>query len=77
MQAEEHEGGICGGRGGAGKIWTGSMETGFGAEMEVGAGIGTGVTAGAETGVGRGLPASLGTRSLAGLQRGGVEVLRA
>lgn len=76
MQAEEQEGGICGGSGGAGKIWTGSMVTGFGAEMGVGARIGTGITAGVETGVGRGLGAGLGMRSLAGLQRGGVEVPR-
>lgn len=48
------------------------MVIGFGAEM----GIGAGIVAGAEAGVGRGLGTGRGTRSLAGLQRGGVEVLR-
>lgn len=75
MLAEEQEGGVCGGSGGEGKIWTGSIVNEFGAEIGVGAGIGTGIAV-AEVGVGRGLGDGLGTRSLAGLQRGGVEVLR-
>lgn len=78
MQAGE-QGGICGG-GGEGNIWTGRMVIGFGVEMGTGAETGTGtragIAAGAEAGVGRGLGAGLETLSLAGLQRGGVVVLR-
>lgn len=76
MLTEEQGGGICGGSGGEGKIGSGSMVNGFGAEMGIGAGTGMGTAAAEAGGVGRGLGAGLGTRSLAGLQRGGVEVLR-
>lgn len=64
VQAEQ-EGGICAEGGeGEGKIWTGSMVTGFGAEMGIGAEIGIGIgagAAGAEAGGGRGLGAGRGT----------------
>lgn len=75
MQAEEQEGGICEGGSGEGKIWTGNMVIGFGAEKGVGVGIGAGII-GAKAGGGRGLGAGRVTRSLEGLQRGCVEVLR-